>query len=349
MKDTLTFALRHVIVTRPTMEERLRAHSAQFLAMVALIPAQYYAAKEGKDETKDKQPSKKGTRFWRNKKTVHQLKHSKKAIPQCRQAELKEEDTEIRENGHTSTMAGTRKQFIVESVKSTSLSELQDKLHRKIEEVAMKRSTGNTSTEAKKRKRRRRETEGGPTRKQQRLEEKQKHRSSVKKEQEAKQKRATMEVVKAGRGSSDIAKTGINKSQFSFNQFEFNLSSNKEGRRKNYQALIAKAEAKQKQLEELTRQDQEKGTVAQEKEKWTKAVRMARGEKLKDDPTLLRKTMKRLEKKKQIQRKKWGERMKKESLRKDEKQKRRQQNIHERIEKIKAKNTRKWTKKKGML
>lgn len=330
-----------------TMEERLRAHSAQFLAMVALIPAQYYAANEGKDE--DKQPSgksKKETRFWRNKKTAHQLKNTRNAIPQTG---LEEGDTDKRENCRTSSMAGTKKQFSVESVKSTSLSELQDRLHRKIEEVAMKRSAVNASTQTQKRKRRRRETEGGPTRKQQRLEEKQKHRRSVKKEQEAKQRRAAMEVVKAGRGSSDVAETTINNSQFSFNRFDFNLSCNKGGRRKNYQSLIAKAEAKQKQLEDLTKQDEEKGTVAQEKEKWTKAVRMAQGEKLKDDPSLLRKTMKRQEKKKQTQKKKWGERMKRENLRKNAEQKRRQQNIHERIDKIKAKKARKRAKKKGIL
>lgn len=329
------------------MEQRLRSHSAHFLAMVALIPAQYYTAREEEDETLSSGKSKKETRFWRNKKAGHQLKHSRKSLHTVPGDQQEEEDMELRENGRTNaTITGTRKQFSIEGVKSTSLSELQQRLHKKIEEVSTKRSVGDTNTQTTRRKRRRRrEAEGGPTRKQQRLEEKQKRREKVKKEQEAKQKR---EVVKTG-GTSNVAKTGIDSIQFSFNQFEFTQSSTKRSRRKNYQALIAKAEAKQNQLEELTRQDQEMGDVAQEKEKWTKAVRMARGEKLKDDPTLLRKTVKRLEKKKQTHKKKWGERMKAESLRKDAQQKKRQQNIHERTEKIKAKKARKRAKKRGLV
>lgn len=326
------------------MEQRLRSHSAHFLAMVALIPAQYYTAREEEDETLPSGKSKKETRFWRNKKAGHQLRHSKKSLHTVPRHQQEEEDMELRENGCTNE--GMRKQFSIEGVKSTSLSELQQRLHKKIEEVSMKRSVGDTSNQTMRRKRRRRrEAEGGPTRKQQRLEEKQKRREKVKKEQEAKQKR---EVVKTG-GASHVAKTGADNIQFSFNQFEFTQSSAKRSRRKNYQALIAKAEAKQNQLEELTRQDQKMGDVAQEKEKWSKAVRMVRGEKLKDDPTLLRKTVKRLEKKKQTHKKKWGERMKAESLRKDAQQKKRQQNIHERTEKIKAKKARKRAKKRGLV
>lgn len=328
------------------MEQRLRAHSAHFLTMVALIPPQYYAAREGEDEAEDKLSSEKSkgeTRFWRNKKTGHQLKHSRKSVHTATRDQREEGEIE---NGRTNaTITDTRKQFSIEDVKSTSLSELQQRLHRKIEEVSMKRSLGDTSTQTqgRKRRRRRKEAEGGPTKKQQRLEEKQKQRGRVKKEQEAKQKR---KVTKTEGG---VPEAGGDNTQFSFNQFQFTQSSNTRGKRKNYQALIAKAEAKQSQLEELTRQDQEMGDVAQEKEKWTKVVRMARGEKLKDDPTLLRKTMKRLEKKKQTHKRKWGERMKAESLRKDVRQKRRQQNIHERTEKIKAKKARKRAKKKGLV
>lgn len=332
------------------MEQRLRTHSAHFLAMVSLIPAHYYTAREDEDEADDKLSSgrsKKETRFWRNKKAGHQLKHSRKSLHTVPRDQQEEEDIELRENGRTNaTIAGMRKQFGIEGVKSTSLSELQQRLHRKIEEVSMKRSLGDTCTQTQRRKRRRRkEAEGGPTKKQQRLEEKQKQREKVKNEQEARQKR---EVIKRG-GASDLAKTGVDNIHFSFNQLEFTQSPNKRSRRKNYQTLIAKAEAKQNQLEELTRQDQEMGDVAQEKEKWSKAVRMARGEKLKDDPSLLRKTVKRLEKKKQTHKKKWGERMKAESSRKDAQQKKRQQNIRERTEKIKAKKARKRAKKKGLV
>ena len=333
------------------MEGRLRAHSAHFLRMVSLIPAHYYVSREQEDEQVESLSmgkSKGETRFWRNKKTAQLLKRSRKVLKNTStrqedmtQANTKEGSVNKSEDGTTSG-----KQLSVERLKSASLAELQDRLHRKIEEVALKRSTVNKDSKNQERKRRRgKESEGGPGRKQQRLEEKQKRKESVKEQREARQKRAAVKVAGAG---GDV-KTNANDPQFSFNQFDFNQASKTRGKRKNYHSLITKAEVKKKRLEELTAYDKERGVVAQEKEKWSKAVQMARGEKLKDDPALLKKTMKRLERRKQSHKRKWGERVRAEHQRRDTKQKKRQQNISERIDKIKAKKTRKRAKKKGIV
>ena len=324
-----------------TIEDRLRAHSAHFLSMVALIPPQYYGSREEQHEEELSAVQSRGeTRYWHNKKSSAQsLKKSTKNTHRSQEEDTTGDDEGTTEDG------GTGKKFSVEHKKSLSLSDLQSRLRKKIAEVSVKRRAMSKDSETRERKRRRgKATQRGPEKKKQRMEEKQKHKEIAKKERETRQKRV---AVTAGGMVSDSTETN-NSPQFSFNRFEFSESAKTGGKRKNYQALIARAEARQKKLQELSEQDQEKGDKVMEREKWSKAVRMARGEKMKDDPQLLRKTVKRLGKKKQSHRKKWSERVKAENQRMDAKQKKRQQNIHVRIEKIKAKKSRKLTKRRGM-
>ena len=336
------------------LEDRLRAHSASFSAMVALIPPQYYVVKEEEvEEVEGKQragKTKGETRFWHNKK--EQLQNSKKM---GKNAPNNRESTERvqgdGEEGDKDAAGDSEKPWSVEHVRSSSLSELQSRLRKKIEEASLKRRfTAEEGGEGEKRKRRRVNERGGePERKQRRVEDKQKRRKSARKEREAKQKRAAVKVAGTEKEVSDTAKPSVSSSTLSFSRFEFGQTSKTGGKRKNYQALIVKAEAKQKRLEKLKEQDEERGEVAQERERWTKAVKMAGGEKVKDDPKLLRRTVKRLQKKKQVHKRKWGERVMEEAQRKGARQQKRQQNIHERTDKIKAKNARKRAKKKGKL
>ena len=336
------------------LEDRLRAHSARFSAMVALIPPQYYVVKEEKvEEVEGKQragKTKGETRFWHNKK--EQLQNSRKM---GKNAPSSRESTERvqgdGEEGDKDAAGDSEKPWSVERVRSSSLSDLQSRLRKKIEEASLKRRlTAEEGGEAEKRKRRRGNDRGGePERKLRRVEDKQKRRKSARKEREAKQKRAAVKVAGTEREVSDTAKPSVNSSTLSFSRFEFGQTSKTGGKRKNYKALIVKAEAKQKRLEELKEQDEERGEVAQERERWTKAVKMAGGEKVKDDPKLLKRTVKRLQKKKQAHKRKWGERVREEAQRKGARQQKRQENIRERTDKIKAKNARKRAKKKGKV
>ena len=316
------------------LEGRLRAHSAHFQSLVALIPPQYYAARESEDEAKEIKQSKRETRFWHNKKGEALSKSRKTTAHDSKQSE----------EGGTAAADSKKTELSVESVRSTSLSELRERLQKKISEAAQRKDLVPTeSTETKQRKRRQRKVgDDGSSRKVKRLEEKRKRRERVKRGQEAKQKREAVTVAGAS--------SGENSSQFSFSRFEFgNSSKTTAKKKKDYHTLISKAESKQKRLQELMGQDQERGEVAQEKEKWSKAVRMARGEKMKDDPKLLKKTVKRLEKKKMNSKVKWQERVKAEHQRQEARQKTRKQNIRERVDKIKAKKVRKRAKKRGIV
>ena len=325
-----------------TIEDRLRAHSAHFLSMVSLIPPQYYAVKEEQHEEElSAAQSTRGTRYWHNKKSTAQpLKKSVKKTPRSHEKGTAEDDGGIVQD------AATGRDLSVEHKKSLSLSDLQCRLRKKIAEVSAKRIAVNKDSESQNRRRRqRKEIERDPGKKQRKLEEKQKRREIVKKAKETRQKR----VAVISGGAVPDSTEASSSPRLSFNRFEFGQSAKVGGKRKNYQALLGRAEAKQKRLQDLAGLDQEKGGEVVEREKWSKAVRMARGEKMKDDPKLLHKTMKRLEKKRQSHSKKWSERVKAEKQRVDARQKRRQQNIHERIEKIKAKKSRKLAKRRGMV
>lgn len=93
------------------------------------------------------------------------------------------------------------------------------------------------------------------------------------------------------------------------------------------------AEAKKEKMEKLKAEDAEAHKKAQEEEDWKKALSLASGEKIKDDPKLLKKSLKRTEHQKKKSAQEWAAR--KEKVKKDEqaKIKKREENIKNRKEK----------------
>lgn len=83
--------------------------------------------------------------------------------------------------------------------------------------------------------------------------------------------------------------------------------------------------------------DPEKASALKEKDTWRKALQLAQGEKVKDDVKLLKKTIKREETFKKKSAKEWGERKSTVSKGKDQKQKRREENLKSRIDAAKNK------------
>ena len=96
-------------------------------------------------------------------------------------------------------------------------------------------------------------------------------------------------------------------------------------------------EAKKEKLEKLKHDDKSKAQELLEKEEWNKVLSLATGEKLKDDPKLLKKTIKRQEKQKTKSAQEWRKRTDKQKM--DEKKaiKKREENIKNKIEEKKLK------------
>ena len=296
-----------------SLEERLRVHSSYFVSLFSLVPAQYQSVRQESEEDGYLRGNK--TRFWHNKKGAESLK-------------LKGGNASESERGGGEGGTG----FGVEERRSVGLSELQRRLREKMAAVSVRKRGGDSGR-------------GRERKQQQRAEEEVKRREVARRNKEARQKSVAVAI------SREPAESSSSSPQFSFNRFDFNEDKDKAGqkKKKSYKSLIVKAEAKQRKLEELKEKDQERGGAAEDKERWSKAVRMARGEKVKDDPSLLKKTVKRLEIKKESRRRKWRERVRAEEERKEARQERRRENIRERVGQIKAKKNRKRAKKSGLI
>ena len=320
----------------------MQAHSTYFSSMVELIPANYYVVREEEEEEEqeDQRKGRKrgGNRFW------HNAKGSKEPIQKAKRKKMDSDrnmDEEGREGGGAEGKAGgirrdvRQKQFSVEHVRSSTLSELHGRLQKKLDELRSRRKCG--------------EDVGGKhaAQRKQKAEERKKGKDAIRRKREAKQKKV---AIAAGRGGGEEEQPPPTTStQLSFSRFEFNTDGKPARKRKNYQVLVKKAEANQKKLEEVKSVDKEKGERLQEKQRWTKAVEMARGKKMKDDPKLLKRTMRRQDQRKKLSQKKWEERLQREEERKESRQQKRRQNVQERTKLIKAKKARKRAKKKGKL
>ena len=81
---------------------------------------------------------------------------------------------------------------------------------------------------------------------------------------------------------------------------------------------------------------------------WKHAVEMSQGTELKDDPHLLKKSIKRREKKHERSRKGWDERVKQAEEHKSKRSEKRRKNIAEQMTQIKEKKEKKKMKRRGM-
>ena len=340
-------------VTVSEMESRLSSHSAYFSSMVALIPQKFYTVKDQDQEATD-------NKYWINKKQTRAPKQAvKEASQKAKKLKFDPESQKTPELSHTNetnelttedivytngeTEQGAKERdsagsFSVERVQSSDLNDLQERLKHKIEELRGKRKTRDFDNPGEVSQKKLKRVERKKRKKEMRQKQKAKKQQKVatKTEEDSTSKRPCVKDEESGR--------------LVFSKFDFTTpqgvepassSSSSKKQKKDYRKLLAKAEAAQKKLDEIKAKDQERAEELQEKLRWQKAVDMAKGKKLKDDPQLLKKTMKRIEKKKDKSRKQWNKREKMEELTKEKRQEKRMKNIKERTEKIKAKKLKK--------
>ncbi|XP_077486215.1 uncharacterized protein LOC144097349 [Amblyomma americanum] len=112
--------------------------------------------------------------------------------------------------------------------------------------------------------------------------------------------------------------------------------------------LMQQLEAKVEKMKNLEERDPERAKQVQEKEKWHRALDRAEGLKVKDDPALLKASMKRHEKRRQQSRKKWQSRTEHVQQQQQERQQKRRDNIKARKQ-AKLQTKMKRLKKKGRI
>ena len=331
------------------LETRLRRHSAVFTSMIQLIPARYYHKPEEKEEEEEEEPH--PSKFFRNKRNRAPKQAVKEAIKRAKRLKLDpfvhervkkcdksnngpdEDKVESEEAGTVESegepngyrgSSGDHHNFSVEYVKSTSLPELRERLRKKIAELRSRRKAppGRDSVE-------------NPT--------------DCKDDQPHEQRRKRKEKRKIRINQTNVSQAPSRESErpsiedkghLVFSKFDFSVpltDREQTTKKKDYKKLLARAEAKQKKLEELTEQDLRKGRELHEQLKWQHALGQAAGKKMKDNPALLQKTLKRIDKRKAKSRKEWKQRADREQRKIEKRQEIRQKHIEERIEQKKAK------------
>ncbi|KAJ2583625.1 hypothetical protein GGH95_000881 [Coemansia sp. RSA 1836] len=109
---------------------------------------------------------------------------------------------------------------------------------------------------------------------------------------------------------------------------------------------LAKVENKKREMDELRKVDSAKADQLEEKDKWGKALDLAKGEKVKDDPKLLRKTVRRDEQQKKKSSREWHDRKETVATKIKERAQKREANIKTRVD---AKKMRKQGKSKKAI
>lgn len=327
------------------LEERLRAHSSHFASLVELIPAKYYITQDESGSSSAQGTG--GSKYWVNKRKKNKtpkevVKNAKrmKLDPQTQKsvAELEAEAVK-REEESLRSEGGTLNGFSVDHIRSPGLSEIQERLKEKLEsfrnnrKVPLGKQEGGTSEKV--------------SAKRQKKMEKQKREKELRKK---KLVSGSEQSVKGGgrpEGATKLTSGNEKMQRVVFSKFDFStpveteVQVEKKTGKRDYKRLLAKAEATQRKLEEVKKNDERRGRELQKKLQWQKALDMARGTKVKDDPKLLKKTSKRLEKSKQKSRKQWEERKEFEREAKEKRQEKRTKNLQQRRDQVKERKIKK--------
>ena len=281
--------------------KRLEAHSSYFTSMLAMIPDKYMYENE--------EMLKGGEKFFRNKRERKPKQLIKEASKRAKRLKL---DPEHVEGGTVEAqpqpeLPHVLQRFSVEGKQSGSLNDLREKLRTKIEALQSRREVVHDIGKKKK--------------------------VAVNKKDKKKQIKSIAKATPAIKKPSVVREDG----RIVFSKFDFTTPSEPSDKldkqkKVNYKKLLAKAEAKEQNLKELKEKDAKRSEQLEEQLSWKRAINKARGNKTKDDPGMLKKTLKRKEQQKRSSKKKWKERKNQESKRMEQWQERRQRHIKERLE-----------------
>ncbi|ORZ11844.1 surfeit locus protein 6-domain-containing protein, partial [Absidia repens] len=211
------------------------------------------------------------------------------------------------------------------------INELKRKLHERIVQQRIKRNAPGTGTN----KARSREAILA-----ERLKKKQDRKKAIKAQKEKGNKVAPEELVKdptksaarSGNAADSVKMDG----DLVFGKLSVGGTPKKKGA-VDIKSQLKKIETQQQKLDKLKSEDKEKAQSMQEKQDWQKAIAMATGEKIKDDTTLLKKTIKRQEKIKSKSAQEWNKREDKVKHDEQSKIKKRTENLQKRIDSKKDK------------
>ena len=249
----------------------------------------------------------------------------------------------------------------VEKVRTgASLDDLREKLQKRIEELRLKRKAPGADGEQAVPKKMSKKMKIAEKKKQEKMEAIQ---ASKQKLQEAMKNKAKQQNAEDNEEQPKMEMEKAHKEEVSFSKFafeEFDAAKEQKLKKKkkkkddprsgkDYVRLLKKAEKHKQELTDLKEKDPEKAQQVITKETWQKAFQKAQGVKIKDDPELLKKSMKREKQKKKRSAKSWKSRVKQTEKLMQAKQDKRNRNIQARKDTKKAKKVKRLQNKGKLL
>ncbi|EDO32548.1 predicted protein [Nematostella vectensis] len=299
------------------IDERLASHSSYFNSLVQLVPTKFYLPDNDEE---------KGGKFYKNKGKQAPKQSVKESSRKAKKRRLDPEQPKSaldlqdgKANKRESSDSGNDSAeeegdndggFSVEKVASGKISDLRAKLHERIEMLQLKRKSSEKHTDRPKKK------------------SKSEIKADKNKKHETSRKINEQHEKKPNRVLND-------KGEVVFSKFDFMERTKEKGvthgsKARNYKTLLAKAERRQKKLEDLAQENPSRAQELKERIAWRGALAKAEGVKQKDDPKLIKKSLKRREKQKEKSRKQWKSRIEHTQKQKEDRQKQRQKNLKER-------------------
>jgi Surfeit locus protein 6/60S ribosome biogenesis protein Rrp14 len=275
--------------------DKLKANENILSALIALIPQRFYSPTDLNDPSYQHNPKNK-----KPKQLVKEMSKKGKALRYAAPGEAST-DNAVGEEEKESVPLPPPEGFKI-TLEKTTHEELKAKLHRKLAEISQRKEV--------------------PKNKQQLIAEERIKRKQKNKKQALKAaSKPTLPIA-----AETDAKAAVKPAEsLQFSKVEF--GGEKKGNSLDAAALLAKHAAKEEKLAKLP---EDKLKEVKEKEMWAKLNLQAQGTVVKDDPKLLKKTLKRKEGLKKKSTKVWADRKKTEERNVEAAQKKRTENITKR-------------------
>ncbi|KAJ2882199.1 hypothetical protein H4R27_003602 [Coemansia aciculifera] len=350
----------------------LQKHAQTFDSLLSLIPPKFYLpeinketinARYQKNTKKDMKTKKEAQRQARaaakaarldpeNRKTVQDMQaeklekltvatpKAKKQPKQLKQAQPKDDNAMDVEDDATDMAKMTfdlgeakpveQDKAVVPMAEAGSISALRERLQARIQDLRQKRKApeDDVSREAllEKRMKRRKNTKEAQAKAK---------KSGTTPAQEQVLGSKTPNMVKATASGEGAAGAQEVKSSIYFGKLTTGAIMKKKSVHVKQQ--LAKVESKKREMDELRKVDSAKADQLEERDRWGKALDLAKGEKVKDDPKLLRKTVRRDEQQKKKSSREWHDRKETVATKIKERAQKRETNIKVRVDAKKMK------------
>jgi len=300
-----------------------------FTSLVELLPAKFYLSQNDEEENifnpkKMKKRKKKpiDKKFLAKKAKLFKLDPSQhKSITEL-QEEVEKKEKELQQNIPKTAPTKIQPISVSEVTSTQSLADLHEKLHAKMDQLRGNRKIPNKDDKSNDRKRKA-------------IEKKTINKEKKKRKDESSNIKISTGIEKNAMNSTNSG-VGGGGGDIVFSKFDFATKVERDTKpkkkKKDLKQLLEIAENKETKLKLLEETDAEKAKETKQSMSWDSALQKARGTKLKDNPKLLKKSIKRQEKAKSKSDKQWSDRVENVEKKKEEKQKLRKQHLKERRE-----------------